>query len=62
MYDANKETDTLLLEIPLPDRSFPPIEHCGVDQAHITLGVMTCPSVCPKAKITSMKEKNTKFD
>ncbi len=34
-----------------------PIEHCGVDEAHKTLCLMTCPSKLHKAAITYMKEK-----
>ena len=49
--------EELQLEIPRPDGSFVLIEHCGLNVAHKTLGVMTCPSGDYSAAITMMKEK-----
>jgi exonuclease III len=57
VYDDNEEREDLPLEIPLPDSTSAPIEHCGVHEAHKTLGVMTCPSGDHTAAITAMKEK-----
>ncbi len=37
-YDKNKDNKELQLVIPLPDSTVAPIEHCGVDEAHKTLG------------------------
>jgi hypothetical protein len=45
------------LEIPLPDGSLVPIRHCGVNEVHKMLGVMTCPSGSHEASIAHMKEK-----
>jgi hypothetical protein len=56
VYDSNEEDEEIVLEIPLPDGSSAPIEHCGVDEAHKTLGVITCPSGSSKPAITHMKE------
>lgn len=56
-YDANEEDEGLQLDIPLPDGSSATIEHCGVDQAHKTLGTMTCPSGKSDAMIAHMKER-----
>ena len=55
-YDANEDDDELALEIPLPDGSTEAIEHCGVEEAHKTLGVITCPSGNSKPSINHMKE------
>ena len=55
-YDANEHEDELTLEIPLPDGSYAEIAHCGVEEAHKTLGVITCPSGNSKPTIEHMKE------
>jgi hypothetical protein len=57
VYNANKEKDNLQIEIPLPNGSFAPIEHCGVTVAYWTLGVMACPAGDHTASIDLMKEK-----
>jgi hypothetical protein len=41
-YDVNEDEEELTLEIPLPDGSYAEIVHCGVEDAHKTLGVITC--------------------
>ncbi len=56
-YDKNEDNKELQLVIPLPDGTVAPIEHCGVDEAHKTLGSMTCPSGLHQAAIIYMKEK-----
>jgi hypothetical protein len=45
------------LKIPLPDGSSVPIRHCGVNEVHKTLGMMTCPLGSHDATIAHMKEK-----
>jgi hypothetical protein len=45
------------LKIPLPDGSSVPIRHCGVNEVHKTLGMMTCPLGSHEAPIARMKEK-----
>jgi len=56
VYDKNEEEEELTLEIPLPDGSSAVIEHCGVEEAHKTLGVVTCPSGNSGPAIARMKE------
>ncbi len=56
VYDTNEEDEELQLYIPLPTGSVAPIEHCGVDMAHKTLGTMTCPSGSTISTIDRMKE------
>ena len=56
-YEDNEKDEELQLEIPRPDGSSVLIEHCGVNVAHKTLGVMTCPSGDSAAAVTMMKEK-----
>ncbi len=54
----NEENEDMLLKIPLLDNGFALIEHCGVDQAHKLLGIMTYPSGWCEAAIDSMKERS----
>ncbi len=42
VYDSNEEDEEMKLEIPLSDGSLVPIQHCGVNEVHKTLGTMTC--------------------
>ncbi len=56
-YDKNKNNKELQLLIPLLDGTVAPIEHCGVDEAPKTLGLMTYPSGLHEAAITNMKER-----
>ena len=51
VYDANEEREDLLLEIPLPDGMSGPIEHCGVNKAHKTLGVIPVPLVITRQRL-----------
>ena len=56
VYDANEDDEGKALEIPLPDGSSAVIEHCGVEEVHKTLGVITCPSGSSTLAISHMKE------
>jgi hypothetical protein len=57
VYDSNEEDKEMKLEIPLPDGSLVPIQHCGVNEAHKTLGTMTFSSGSHKPPIAHLKEK-----
>jgi hypothetical protein len=57
VYDKNEDKEDLQLYIPLPNNEMAPIQHCGVDEAHKTLGMMTCPSGAQESVITHMKER-----
>ncbi len=57
VYDSNEEDEGMQIEIPLPDGSSVPIRHCVVNEAHKTLGMMTCLSGSDEAPIARMKEK-----
>jgi hypothetical protein len=57
VYDSNEEDKEIQLKIPLPDGSLVPIRHCGVNEVHKTLGMMTCPLGSHEAPIAHMKEK-----
>ena len=57
VYDTNEEDEALQIMIPLPDGSFALIEHCGVETAHETLGVLTCPTGDFAPAIGAMKER-----
>ncbi len=47
--------------VPLPDRTIAPIQHCVVDDAQKTLGIITCPSEDSTGSLTQMKEKTKKW-
>lgn len=53
---VREEDEELQLVIPLADGSQAPIQHCGVDEAHKTLGTMTCPSGSQASTTARMKE------
>ena len=55
-YEPNEENEQFKIGIPAKDGQAELIEHCGVEVAHKTLGVMTCPSGCNAAAITKMKD------
>jgi hypothetical protein len=56
-HDKNKDNKELQVVIPFLDGTVAPGEYCGVDEAHKTLGSMTCPSGSHEAAITYMKER-----
>lgn len=57
VYDMNEENEDLQVMIPLPDGTAAPIEHCGVDIPHKTLGAMTCPNGDHSPAVSAMKER-----
>jgi hypothetical protein len=47
--------------VPLLNRMIAPIQHCVVDDAQKTLGIITCPSGDSTGSLTQMKEKTKKW-
>ncbi len=56
-YANNQERADLGIFIPKPDDTLTGIEHLPVDQAHKTLGSMTCPTGSRDAAIQQMQDK-----
>jgi hypothetical protein len=56
-YTNNHKRADLGILIPQPDDTLAGIEHLSVDQAHKTLGSMTCPTVSRGAAIQLMQDK-----
>jgi hypothetical protein len=56
-YATNHERVDLGILIPQPDVTLAGIEHLFVDQAHKTLGSITCPTGSGEARIQQMQDK-----
>ena len=60
-YIAHHEDEGAVVFVPLPDGTMAPISHLTVDNAQITLGVVTCPSGNSTGNLCQIKEKATKW-
>ncbi len=60
-YEKNEDEENFHIGIPTKGEGAELIEHCGVDMAHKTLGVMTCPSGSNDAAIERMKNATTEW-
>jgi hypothetical protein len=58
---AHHENITAAVTVPMPDRTTAPITHQTVNDAHKTLGVVTCLSGNSKGSLLQMKEKTQKW-
>lgn len=54
-YERNEEQEQFHIAIPTSNGETELIEHCRVEMAHKTLGVMTCPSGSNSTAIEKMK-------
>jgi hypothetical protein len=55
-YEKNEDDEEIQLWVPLADGTVEQVKHCGISEAHKTLGTMTCPSGACDATISQMKE------